>query len=218
MSRCSEVVSRLSGRPSRSRSKCRSAASSSALRSSDFSGARAAGGFHVAAHEDAERGLQALADALVEGGQLGGAFGGELIIAFDFLRRQLAQVLVDDVADVLEIDGERHDLHGAMALALVEAVAGELGDVELDRFVERVDDVVAPRHVAGELAVVGHQRGHDVAQHGLDRVAHAQRLARGIGERQRRRFQRGFVEIARHRRVVSRVRGRIPMANPFQPA
>ena len=42
------------------------------------------------------------------------------------------------------------------------------------------------------------ERGHDFAQHGLDGVAHAQRLARGIGERERRIFQRRFVEIARH--------------------
>ena len=118
-----------------------------------------------------------------------------------FLRRELAQILVDDVADMLEIDGERHDLHGAAALALVERVARELGDVELDRLVEPVDDIVQARHVAGELAVVGHQRGHDLAQHGLDGVAHAQRLARGIGERERRVFQRRFVEIARHRSV-----------------
>ena len=45
---------------------------------------------------------------------------------------------------MLEIDGERHDLHGAASLALVEAVARELGDIKLDGFVEPIDDIVHP--------------------------------------------------------------------------
>jgi len=38
-----------------------------------------------------------------------------------FLARQLHQVLVDDVADMLEIDGEGDDLHGAARALLVQA-------------------------------------------------------------------------------------------------
>ena len=43
---------------------------------------------------------------------------------------------------MLEIDGERYDLHGAPAFAFLEAPARELGHVELDGVVEPVDDIV----------------------------------------------------------------------------
>ena len=50
-----------------------------------------------------------------------------------------------------------------------------------------------------QRAVVGHQRRHDLPQHDLDDVAHVQRLARGIGQRERGRVERALVEIARRR-------------------
>src|SRR5271163_5000629 len=96
------------------------------------------GTLNIARHEDAEGGLKTLADALVESGQLRRAFWRELIASLDFLDGELAQILVDDVADMFEVDSEGHDLHGAAALALVETVARELGDVELDRVVQAV--------------------------------------------------------------------------------
>ena len=40
------------------------------------------------------------------------ALAGELQLALDLLGGQLAQVLVDDVADMLEVGGEGDDLHG----------------------------------------------------------------------------------------------------------
>ena len=57
------------------------------------------------------------------------------------------------------------------------------------------------RDLIDQRAVVGHHRRHHLAQHGLDHVAHAQRLARGVRERKGRRLQRGLVEIARPRRI-----------------
>jgi ribosomal protein S12 methylthiotransferase accessory factor YcaO len=74
---------------------------------------------------------------------------------------------------LLEVDGERHDFHRALAFALVEAAAGKLGKIELHRLVEAVDDVVHARHFADQRTVVGHQRLHDLAKHDLDHVAHA---------------------------------------------
>ena len=65
-----------------------------------------------------------------------------------FLAASSLKILVDDVADVLEVDGEGDDLHGAVALALVEAAARQLGHVELDGLVELVDDVVHARDFA----------------------------------------------------------------------
>jgi hypothetical protein len=51
---------------------------------------------------------------------------GELVIALDLLDRQLAKILVDDVAEMLEIDCERYDLHGAAAFGLIKAPAVNL--------------------------------------------------------------------------------------------
>src|ERR1700732_279731 len=79
--------------------------------------------FDVTRHEDAEGDLQALDGSLVETGQLGRSFRGKLVSSFYFFNRQLAQIFVDNVADMLKIDGERYDLHGAAAFAIIEAVA-----------------------------------------------------------------------------------------------
>src|SRR5205823_13487715 len=119
-------------------------------------------------------------DALVEGGELLRTLAGELELALDLLAGKLGEVLVDDVADVLQVDAEGDNLHGPVALALVEAAARQLGDVELDRLIELVDHVVYARDLAGEGPVVGHKGAHDLAQHDLDMVAHAQGLAGSV--------------------------------------
>jgi len=76
-----------------------------------FLGQQLAGLVDVARHEDAERDPKRIHRALVEGGQLLGALGRELEPALDLLGRKLAQILVDDIADMLEVDGEGDDLH-----------------------------------------------------------------------------------------------------------
>src|SRR6185437_8763904 len=70
----------------------------------------------VARDEDAERELEVIGDAAMEGLELGRALAREFELAPDLLRRQLHQVHLDDVADMLEIDGEGDDLHGAAAV------------------------------------------------------------------------------------------------------
>ena len=55
---------------------------------------------------------------------------------------ELHQVLVDDVADMLEVGGEGQDLDVALAVLLAELGARGLDEVELDRLVEPVDRVV----------------------------------------------------------------------------
>ena len=114
-----------------------------------------------------------------------------------FLVASSLRVLVDDVADMLEVDGEGDDLHRPLSLALVETAAGEFGDVELDRLVKAVDAVVHLRDLVDQRPVVGHHRRHHLAQHDLDVIAHMQGLAGGIGQRERGRLQRALVEIAR---------------------
>ena len=81
----------------------------------------------VARHEHAERDPQGVRGALVERRQFLGAFRRKLEPALDLLGGEFAQVLVDDVADMLEIDGEGNDFHRPLSLALVEAAARQLG-------------------------------------------------------------------------------------------
>ena len=72
----------------------------------------------------------------------------------DLLGRKLHQVLVDDVADMLEIGGERDDVDGAPAVLVVELAARETREVELDRLVQLVDVVVRRLDLAAQLVVV----------------------------------------------------------------
>src|SRR5262245_37735328 len=146
-SRWSDVVSNVSGRPARSRSRRRSAAASSALRKSAFSD-QLARLLDLAGHENTEREPKALHHALVEGRQLFGTFARELKLALDLLARELGEVLVDNITDVLEVDRKGDDLHAAVTLALLEAATREFGDVELDGLVELVDHVIHARDLA----------------------------------------------------------------------
>jgi hypothetical protein len=82
--------------------------------------------FKIAGHEYAEGDLQIAADTLMKGLQLLGAPGRKLIASFDLLGRKLGQILVDNVADMFEVDCERYDLHRPAAFAFVKAAAGEL--------------------------------------------------------------------------------------------
>src|SRR3546814_9072896 len=78
----------------------------------------------------------------MKGLQLGHALAREGGVVLDLLAGQLHQVLVDDVADVLEVGGEREDLHAAGALGGVQLLVVQPGEVELDGLVQAVDDVV----------------------------------------------------------------------------
>src|SRR5450759_3135326 len=80
----------------------------------------------VARHEDAERDPKRVHGSLVECRQFFGAFRRELKPALDLLGGELAQILVDDIAHVLEIDGEGNDLHRPLSLALVDTSARSL--------------------------------------------------------------------------------------------
>jgi len=48
---------------------------------------------------------------------------------------------------VLQIDGEGNDFHRPLSLALVQAAAGQFGQIEFDGLVEAVDAVVHARHL-----------------------------------------------------------------------
>jgi hypothetical protein len=87
-------------------------------------------------------GPQVVERAVVERLELGRCVVGKLKLAFDLLGSDFVEIFVDDVADVFQIDRERDDFHGAPAPTFVQAATCELGDIELNRLVKMVDDIV----------------------------------------------------------------------------
>ena len=104
-------------------------------------------------------------------------------------------MLIDNVADMFEVDGERDDLHGAPPILIVEALAGHSGYIELDRLIQAINDVVHARDLGNEPAVVGHQRRHRLSQHVLDDITQVQRFPGCAGQRDGWRMYRRFVKI-----------------------
>ena len=78
-------------------------------------------GGQIPRHEHNQCRLEVLQNAPVISLELGCPFWRELKVVFGLANRDLAQVLVDDIADVLQIDGERDDLGRTLALALGKA-------------------------------------------------------------------------------------------------
>src|ERR1700722_14051354 len=56
----------------------------------------------IAGHENSECGLESFANPLVKSTKLGRSFRRELITPLDLLRGEFAQILVDNIADMLE--------------------------------------------------------------------------------------------------------------------
>src|SRR5262245_62715298 len=83
-------------------------------------GNQTSGLLDISRHKNGERHFKVLHNTLVERRKLLRALLGKLKLAFDLLGRQLGEVLIDDVADVLEVNAERDDLHGAAALPFVK--------------------------------------------------------------------------------------------------
>src|SRR6202047_4258543 len=93
----------------------------------------------LACNEDTERDAQGVHRSLVKCRQFVCTFRRKLESALDLFHRQFAQVLVDDIAHVLKIDGEGNDLHRPPSLAFIETSARKFGHIKLDRLVETVD-------------------------------------------------------------------------------
>ena len=109
----------------------------------------------IARHEDSDRELQIVDDLLMEFDEIGLALLGKGDAAPDLLGRKVHQILVDDVADVLEIHREGNDLHCAVAVAVIQAVARHSRHVQLDRLIEAVDRIVHAADLGHQLAVIG---------------------------------------------------------------
>lgn len=160
------------------------------------------GDLDVARHEHAEREFEVAHDLLMEGLQLRRALFRESEVPFDLLLSKLHQILVDNVADVLQVDRERDDLHGTLTVPFVQTLAGEPCHIELDRLIELVDRVVHPADLGDKAAIVGHQCRHGLTQHGFDDVAKMKDLAFGAGECDRRGAEGRIVKIKGCRGIV----------------
>ncbi len=86
-------------------------------------------------------------------------------------------------------------------IGVVESVGIDRGQIFLDRGIEPVEDIVHARGFRDALAIATIERVERAAQHGLEHVDHAQRLARGAGERNAGGLARCPVEIDRLRRI-----------------
>src|SRR5437870_408414 len=118
--------------------------------------------------------LEVLPDDRVELLDLHPARVGEPSSLVELLPRELHQVLVDDVADVLEIpdEGDQRDLFAREVRA--HRLATEPGEEELDLPLEEVDLVVTPRDVLQELLVVAREDHRHVAERSEEHTSELQ--------------------------------------------
>src|ERR1700675_548114 len=123
---------------------------------------------HVLINENTKGKFQVFNNALVKHREFSRSLFRELVLVLDLLAGQLHQILVDNVADMFEIDGAGDYLHGASSIPIIKSFAGDFGDVEFYRFVQSIDVVVHAQDFGRELAVVAHQCRHRLSQHGPD--------------------------------------------------
>ena len=142
-----------------------------------------AGNLNILVEENAECQLQIFNYALVEGFEFIRPLFGEFIFVLDLLRGELHQILVDDVPNMLNVDGKRNDFCGALTVSIVETFTSYFCYVELYRFVQAIDYIVHTADFENQLPIIGHQRCHRFSQHILDNIAHVQRLPRRTGQR-----------------------------------
>jgi hypothetical protein len=127
-----------------------------------------------------ERGLgdhRVLGDFLEEVIELFGPLGRERRAEPDFLERQVADVLVDDVADGLQLGQVSELPHLLVGVVLAGFLPGQPGQEPLDLGVEQIDLVVAHADLAGQLLVVRLHGGPDVVQHAAGDLGDVRDLA-----------------------------------------
>ena len=124
----------------------------------------------------------------------------------DLLGGELHEVLFDHVADLLEVRDHEDQRGLALRLLLGELLLADADEELLDVLLEAVDDVVARDDLALEPFVVVFEHGERVAQRLKDDVAHAQRLAEGLAQRDGRRVDGLRVQIDGARRFRRPVR------------
>jgi hypothetical protein len=137
-------------------------------------GQERAGRVHVIQHEHARRQMQVVEQMLVHFADFLEALRREREPLLDLLGGDGAQALVDNVADVLEIDGERQDVRAALAIHLAQLVAAaDGGEMQLYGAVQPIQRIVHPGQLDQQFAVIGAQRLEKSPQHGFHNVDHA---------------------------------------------
>ena len=132
---------------------------------------------------------------------------GKAAALIDLFFLEVGHDALDDISHLFHIDGERHDVGPSAALFFVERFAADLRQVELDRRVKVIDDVVHLAYLLGQFAVIGLQYREHAVQHLLDEVGQPHGFARGVADRELGRVERRRIEIARLGGIVHVVPG-----------
>ena len=162
------------------------------------------GGAAVAGHE--HRGGRAKVDANgVEGAlNLPVVARREVGPALEKLADEADDVPLDDIARAFEVHAKRQHRLDTTMLVVGQALRVEAGQVALDLAVERVEHIVGSARASNGFAVTEAQRVRRALDHRIKDVDHPQRFSGCMTERNRRRLQRGVVEIQRSRRIGGR--------------
>ena len=203
--RCAASSSRCSAcRPSRRRRRWLSVAVCSRSRMRSFSASSVRAACWSPSMNTLVARCRLSSSALVHVGDLRQAFLREGQPLLDLLGGDLAQALVEDVADVLEIDGEGKDVRAALGIGLAQAVlAADGGQVQLHRVVQLVERVVHGRRAwSSSLRSSFCSASRNMRSIALDDVDHAQHFACGIGQSDAGRAEHRGVDVLRPAGIV----------------
>src|SRR5258707_2301388 len=114
---------------------------------------------------------------------------------FDALGGKRHQALLDDIAGMLEIGRKCQDFRQTLVICVVKRVYIERSEIFLDRSVEPVDHIVHARGFRDALAIATIEGIERTAQHLLEYIDYAKRLASSAGERDAGRLARRPIEI-----------------------
>ena len=126
-------------------------------------------------------------DLSVQVGQLAPAFLRERQSLVAPFADQLQQVLGDDIADMLQVDGEVRQDHAALCVLGAHRAAVQLDKVMLDIRIDLVDLPIEAAQLLDLVLVAGLVELHHRTQHDLDDLAHPEQLTRRARQRQARR-------------------------------
>ena len=139
---------------------------------------------HVAVEEHAHCQAQVGHQAGVQFVDLFHASFGELAAFLDLLVLNVDEHALDDVANLLHVDGEADDVSPPAAFALVQSLARNLRHVVLDGRVQLIHLIIEFAQVFGQLLVVGTNDLVQPQKHRLDHIGLVQRFARSAGDGQ----------------------------------
>src|SRR5258708_12618258 len=97
---------------------------------------------HVFINENTKGKFQVFNNALVKHREFSRSLLRKLVLVLDLLAGQLHQILIDDVADMFEVDGEGDYLHSASPIPIIKAFTGPFGNVEFYRFFQSIAALV----------------------------------------------------------------------------